>query len=282
MPLYLRGKGSPLLVNLVNTAPLFYENKIVTVHDLSFMHYPKAVSRKFFQYYNFLIPRILKKSLHVFTVSEFAKNDIVETCGILPDKITVVSNAASDQYRVINFGERRRLVLCVGSLQPLKNYSRVLQAFMLLNSPDSELLLVGGKNSKVFPENYNLGGYQDLENVSFTGYKSASELVSLYNEAQVLVIPSLYETFGIPALEAMKCGCTVIASRRGGLPEVCGDSAYYVDPEDVGDISGAISKMLNDKALRQAYVQRGLKNAERFSWKISAERFVLVLSQLVH
>lgn len=280
LPLYLKSKGSPLLVNLVNTAPLFYDNKVITVHDLSFLHYPKAVAARFSLYYNFLIPRILKNCRHVFTVSRFAKDDIAANCGVSADKITVTWNAVSEQYMFTNPGDRRRIILCVGSLQPLKNYGRVIEAFRKLKLKDAELVIAGGKNTRIFPKNYVLDNDGIQNNITFTGYKTAAELAVLYNSAQILVIPSLYETFGIPALEAMKCGCAVIASRRGGLPEVCDDAAYYVDPENVLDISEGISKMLNDADMRHEYIRKGLANAERFSWLASAEVFATVISRL--
>lgn len=273
LPLYLKTNSSPLLINLANTAPLFYTNKAVTVYDLAFYHHPEWFSRSFARVYNFLIPRILKKSRWVFTDSEFIKNEMHDIYGIDREKIDVVYGAPADIFKSVDL-MREPFALAVGSIDPRKNLKPLIELFA--RYPEYRLVVVGQQN-RVFAS-MNLENLPD--NISFTGYVSDDELVALYNRASVFVYPSLYEGFGIPPLEAQACGCPVICSKMASLPEVGGDSVIYCDPYDKEDMTQKIKMILDDKDRQNELRQKGFENIRRFSWEESAKKMMETIERI--
>ena len=152
LPLFLKQKDNPILLNLANLAPIFYSNKIVTLHDIAFKEHPEWFSYFFAKYYNSIVPLILKKSLHIFTVSKFSKSSICEAYGIAENKISVVYNGLSQSF--LNQDSVERLynfpyVLSVGTFQPRKNLLRLIEAYNGIESPEFKLVIVGASN-KVF------------------------------------------------------------------------------------------------------------------------------------
>jgi len=286
LPLYLRKIGNPLLVNLVNTAPLFYKNKVVTIHDLSWMHFPDYVSKKFYMYYLFLIPKIAKNSLHILTVSEFSKKDISNKLKINDNKISVIYNAHNRNFKKIAL-KKEYIVLSVVTLHPLKNIARLIESFIILKKLGKidnryNLVIIGTENKKIFS-----GGKKLLEickgrdDIFFKGYvKDVSRLAEWYNKAKVFVFPSLFESFGIPPLEAMACGTPVIVSNAASLPEVCGNAAYYVDPYDVEDIAKGIETVLKDDKLQKELIKKGLERVKMFSWEKSAKKLIEIIKEV--
>lgn len=273
LPLFLKANGSPLLLNLANTAPLFYTNKIVTVYDLAFYHHPEWFSRSFASVYNFLIPRILKNSRRVFTDSEFIRDEIHSVYGIDKTKIDVIYGAPADMFR---FSDtiREPFVLAVGSIDPRKNLKPLIESFTQYS--EYRLVIVGQQN-RVFAS-MNLESLP--ENISFTGYVDDDELVALYNKASVFVYPSLYEGFGIPPLEAQACGCPVVCSNVASLPEVGGDSVMYCDPYDKADIYQKIATLMREDTLRETLRQKGYENIKRFSWEQSAKKMMEAMERV--
>lgn len=273
LPLYLKANGSPFLLNLANTAPLFYANKVVTVYDLAFYHHPEWFSRSFARVYNFLIPRILKKSRRVFTDSEFIKNEIHDIYGIDREKIDVVYGAPAHIFKSVGL-MCEPFALAVGSIDPRKNLKPLIELFA--RYPEYRLVVVGQQN-RVFAS-MHLENLPD--NISFTGYVSDDELVALYNRASVFVYPSLYEGFGIPPLEAQACGCPVICSKMASLPEVGGDSVIYCDPYDKEDMTQKIKMILDDKDKQNELKQKGFENIRRFSWEESAKKMMETIERI--
>lgn len=263
LPLYLMANGSPLLLNLANTAPLLYKNKIVTVYDLAFYRHPEWFSRSFSAVYNFMIPRILKNARHVFTDSEFIRDEMHTVYGIAKEKIDVIYGAPADIFTPQNVA-REPFILAVGSIDPRKNLQPLIELFS--QHPEHRFVIVGQKN-KVFAS-MQLEHVGD--NITFTGYVSDEELVGLYNTATVFVYPSLYEGFGIPPLEAQACGCPVICSNTTSLPEVGGKSVLYCDPYNKTDIYEKIATLMADDTLQETLRQKGYENIHRFDWNRSA------------
>ena len=278
LSVYLKSKNYPLLLNLVNTAPLFYNNKIVTIHDISWKHFPYAVSRKFYLWYSFLIPKIAENSKHIFTVSEFSKKDISENLHINPNKFTVIYNAVNDNFRPLNIN-REKIILSVASIQKYKNTKRLIESFLNVRKkfPDFKLFLTGGENSKVFQKMHFHEEQLREKNIFFTGYLSEDKLVEMYNKAALFVFPSLFEGFGIPPLEAMACGCIVVASNAASIPEVCKDAALYFNPYSTEDMVKKIEMVLNNTNLQQKLAEKGLKRAGEFSWVGSAEKILEII-----
>lgn len=273
LPLYLASKENPLLLNLANTAPIFYPNKIVTVYDLTFYHHPEWFSKLFSSFYKFTVPINLRHSRHIFTDSYYVKKDIINCFGINDEKISVLYGAPARHFRELNL-PREDFVLAVGSLEPRKNLRTLMKVFSRLKR--KRLLVVGEKN-RVFSE--FLTSIKIPENVEFTGRVSDETLVELYNRAGLFVYPSLSEGFGIPPLEAQACGCPVLVSNVTSLPEACGDSAIFCDPENVEDTMKKIEMILDNPKMQSDLRQKGFKNIQRFSWQRSALDLINVLEK---
>jgi glycosyltransferase involved in cell wall biosynthesis len=280
LPAYLRANGKPLLLSLATTAPVLYARKIVTVHDLAFKHFPLAVSWKFRLYYTWLIPRVLRTSLHVTTVSKFSQRDICTRYGLPQQRVSVVYNATSFSGAAADpDAPKQKIIIAVGSIQPYKNIAALVAAFALFKQGGAQgyvLKLVGGVDTRVFSGGalrQAAGAGADIE---YTGYLSDDALLELYRSATCFVFPSLFEGFGIPPLEAMACGCPVIASNAASIPEVCGDAVLYCDPHSVADIAARMSELVGDAQLQARLVAKGYQNLQRFSWQASAAALLAI------
>lgn len=283
LPKYLRSRGNPLLLCLTGSSPVFYKNKIFTLHDLGFKRTPESLSIYYRYFYRVTVPLSIKRSRHILTVSEYSKSDIVDVYGVSLSKVTTIYNAVAKSFydQKIMGGEKEKTILTVGSIQPYKNVSTLIEAYLDLKESgglvDYKLKIVGSSNSKVFSNvTYNESG-RDLEGVEFTGYLSDEDLAKEYMKASVFVFPSLFEGFGIPPLEAMACGCPVIASNTTSIPEVCGSAAAYFDPLSVSDLKGKILSVLTDDSYRSKLILEGYSNIERFDWSDSASKLYAVL-----
>ncbi len=276
---YLKKNNYPLLLNFVNTAPMFYKNQIVTIHDLSFLRYPKWFSKKIHLAYKYLIPNIAKYSRKIITVSQFSKREIKELLNIEEKKIEVIYNAVSDSFKYDNNVPKENFILTVSSLGPRKNFKNLILAFKKLKLNNYKLLIVGNQNKAfLYTELRNL--IKDEKNVEFTGYVSDEKLINLYQRAKIFVYPSFYEGFGIPPLEAMACGTPVVVSKAASLPEVCGDAAYYVDPYDIDSIAKGMEAVLTDEKLQKELIKKGLERVKLFSWEKSARKVLNIIKEV--
>jgi glycosyltransferase involved in cell wall biosynthesis len=279
LPRYLRENGSPLLISLATTAPVRYRRKVVTVHDLAFKRFPDAVSWKFRLYYGLLIPRVLRSSLHVTTVSQYSKQDICSEYAIPESDVSVIYNASSFAASSASTVKKQKLVIAVGSIQPYKNIDTLVTAFARFketSEPDYVLKLVGGADSRVFSGTRLSQAMAGRSDVQFTGYLSDAELLALYESATCFVFPSLFEGFGIPPLEAMACGCPVIASTAASIPEVCADAALYCDPRNPDEMAARIVQLTQDPALQARLIAKGFQNIRRFSWDESSSALLAI------
>jgi glycosyltransferase involved in cell wall biosynthesis len=263
---------------------VFYENTIVTIHDLSVFMFPKAYSRKFYLTYKYLLPLIIKRSKKVITVSEGAKAKIVEILKVPEKKIDVVHNAASHLSRQDTSHTSAlvsgRYILTVASFNPIKNLDTLMRAFAGIDDKTIKLVIVGARQKAFSNQQFdkNMAGN---DRIIFTGHiHDQAQLMSLYKNATVFVFPSLYESFGIPTLEAMTCGCPVITSDAGSLREICGDAALYVDPYKTESITGKLNILLNDRQMQQQLIERGYERIKRYNWKESAKKVVNVIESV--
>lgn len=264
LPKFLLNNGQPLLVNLGNTAPLFYKNKMIALHDISYLRFPETYSWLFRTYYKILIPLLLKTCKVLLTVSEFSKQEIANEYYYPTEKIHVVHNAVSDAFSPGSDGSRtEKYFLAASSHHYHKNFHGLISAFSALSeSLDVYLFVVGDTSS-----NYNNShGLRENGNdrIKFMGRISDDELIRLYRNAYCFVFPSFYEGFGIPPLEAQACGCPVIASNAAAIPEVLGDSAIYVDPLNNVALTAAMENIVVNTELRQFLVTAGNENMRRF------------------
>lgn len=280
LPLYLKKINEPLLINLANTAPAFYKNKVSTIHDIAFEKFPQNFSWRFRQFYKFLVPKIISNSRKVFTVSDFSKSEICSLYSIPHSCVEVIKNATSSIFiHSPATKTRQKYILAVSSLTQQKNFSNLIDAFNMLDDDQHELLLVGSINRNFAPQSL-IEKIDANPRIKFAGRISDSELVTLYSNAKAFVYPSLYEGFGIPPLEAQACGCPVICSKIASLPEVCGDSALYFDPYNVIDIASKIDNLLADPKLSETLVLRGYENIKYFSWSASAAALLASIQDL--
>jgi glycosyltransferase involved in cell wall biosynthesis len=269
-----------LLLNLANTAPLFYKNKIVTVHDVAYEKFPQTFSWKFRLFYKLLIPNIIKTSKHTLTVSEFSKREIHNLYGTNLENISVVCNAANEMFKPQKEDNNDKFILAVSSLNYQKNFHSLVKAFNQLGNKSTKLYLVGSIN-KNFASIELLSEIEKNTNIIFKGRVDDDELIELYSNAICFVYPSLYEGFGIPPLEAQACGCPVVCSNVASLPEVGGvDSVVYCNPYSVDDIKEKIELVLNDEALQNDLRIKGFENIKRFSWEESAKSITNIMGCL--
>ena len=279
-----RSVGGTMLLNLCNTAPLTVSNMVATIHDASVYAVPKAYSWPFRTWYRFVIPRLGTRARRIVTVSRFSKAELERHAGIPGDKITVISGGGehilaqpADQRIVERLGlTPRSYVVAVGSLSPHKNLAGVAAAAKQLALQGVQTVVAGGINSEVFSSRPPV----EHPHLRLTGYISDGELRALYEQAACLVYPSFYEGFGLPPLEAMSCGCPVVASRAASLPEVCGDAAAYCDPADPADIAGTVARVVGDVSRQEEMRRRGTERARQFSWSRAAESMLSLLTEL--
>lgn len=273
LPLFLKRRGTPLLINFVGIGPIRYRNKIMMVYDLAFKHHPEWFSKSFQLTYNLFIPRSLKNSKHIITDSNYVKNDLIKTYNILSKKINVVYAAPSSIF-VQKQISKEPIILMVSSLDPRKNMIRVIKSFNELDIPH-KLIIVGAKGTAF--SDLKIPDLENKEKIKFAGYLSDEELVELYNKAELFVYPSLFEGFGIPPLEAQKCGTPCLVSNVTSLPEVYEDSVAYCNPNSVSDIKNKILEVLNNDTKRDFLVSKGFINANKYTWNKSAEDFILII-----
>ncbi len=278
LPFFFIGKKDYILINFTGLGPISISKKFVTIHDLAYIENPSWYSKTYVLLYRYLTPLSVKTSKHVLTVSNFSKKEIVNRLGTAEKRISVIYNAA-DVNDVENDSILRELpskyVLAVSSIDPRKNFDRLVKAFSLI--PDIYLMVVGG-GYHVFN---NVKIDTSRPNVKFLGRVSDAELTSLYKHATAFVYPSLYEGFGIPPIEAMTYGCPVIVSDIEVLREVCGEAASYVDPYDEKQMAQTISKISDDESLRQDLIVKGYKNIKRFDWHKSSLALMDVLRKFI-
>jgi len=280
---YLRQNKNPLLVNLTNTAPVFYKNQIITIHDLMFMRNPKWYTRKHYYFYKYLFNGIAQNSLKVITVSECSKRDLIKYFNISENKIEIIHNAVSQEFinlATANFENKYGdYILAVSSLDPRKNFERLIRAFNKLKLKNIKLVIVGDEGTLYKKETFKYL-IKDNPDVVFTGYVTDDELAGLYKNAKLFVFPSLYEGFGIPPLEAMACNCPTIVSNAASIPEVCADASYYVDPNSIDSIAKGIYEVINDKTLQDELRQKGAERVKKFSWEDSARKIAEIIKNI--
>jgi glycosyltransferase involved in cell wall biosynthesis len=268
------------LLSLCNTGPVLKRRHGVVIHDAAVFTFPQAYSFAFRWWYRMLLPLLGRTARRVFTVSDFSRTELVQKCKVPPRKVVVTSEggdhveAAPADRTVLEQHDlvRRPYVLAVSSMNPTKNFARLVEAVGRLDRDGFDVVFAGGSNSRVF-QDAALG----TSAVKRLGYVSDAELVALYQHATCFVTPSVYEGFGLPALEAMTLGCPVVAARAASLPEVCGDAAEYVDPHDAAHIAVGIARVMSDPVRRTAMSERGRRQATRFRWAAAAERVLTAL-----
>lgn len=280
------------------TAPPFAPCPVVvSIHDLSFEHLPETFKRRSRAQLRLTVRRSARKAAHILALSEHARADIVSTYGISPHLVTAIPLAAADRFSPIDderelqrvrhtYGIAGDYILSVGSIQPRKNLGRLVAAYARLRraKPNSELpkLVIVGKRAWLYAE--TLAAIRDngvSDSVILTGYIPEADLPALYSGALCFVYPSYFEGFGLPPLEAMKCGAPVIAGNRTSLSEVVGDAGLLVDPLDTDAIAAGLAQLLDNPDLRHELSVKGLERSNLFEWNKTAKRTLEVYQRAV-
>ncbi len=254
---------------------------VISVMDLGFLHYPQFLTEESRRYYNDQIAWAVAHADHILTISETTARDLREMLGVPPEKITVNLLGVEPAFRpqrgdVIaemreRFGLPASYLLFVGVFEPRKNIPNLLRAYRLLPGRTPPLVLAG-RRGWLYEESFALIESLDLrDRVIVLEDVPQGDLPTLYSGAVLHLLPSFYEGFGLPALEAMACGTPTIVSDRGALPEVVGDVGALIDPDDPEHIARAIRDLLKDSGRRLEMTALGLAHAASFTWKRTAE-----------
>ena len=286
------------LLHVQYTAPPLAPCPVVaTIHDLSFEHIPETFNRRS-RVHRRLTGRAPARSAdHVIAPSEYTRRDLIDTYGLDPARVTAIPLAASAHFRRVEdadeiervrrlYGIGREYVLAVGSIQPRKNLARLVRAYSGLRrergrSNLPQLVLVG-KRAWLYGETLKAVEEEGVgDSVVMTGYVSEGDLPALYTGALCFAYPSYYEGFGLPPLEAMRCGTPVLTGDRTSLPEVVGDAGLTADPFDTGALAGALARLIEDAPLRAELGARGLKRARAFDWRDTARMTLQVYRRVI-
>lgn len=264
---------------------------VVSVMDLSFLYFPETfLKRDLWQLKNWTAYSV-KRAAKVITISDASKADIMKAYGIRDEKIEVIypginTDLFNDRQET---AEKTRLrlkydldsdyLLYIGTLQPRKNLKKLFKALELTVKTKTDLkLVITGKKGWLYEDLFEKREAKKLKGkLIFTGFVPDSDLPSLYRQAKALVLPSLYEGFGIPAVEAMACGTPVAVSNISSLPEIVGGAALLFDPYDAAQISQAINSACYNEKVRQRLIASGKKRAAFFSWQKSGRRLLNTL-----
>jgi len=274
---------------LLNTVPM-----VVTIHDLIHLIFPQYLpSRAAYAYAKLMLVHSVIKAERVITDSEWSKRDLIRLLHTPEAKIRVIHLAVDER-----FGKRHRsewipvlrhglkiedpYVLFVGNFKPHKNVGNLIRAFQHVPEGLCRHLVLTGKGwdraadlQRLAAETGLTGRILVKEGLSF------DEINALYNGAELLVLPSFYEGFGLPPLEAMASGIPVAASRAASIPEICGEAALYFDPDSPREIADAVLRLLNDARLRASFVRKGLKRVGRYSWEKTANETLNVYREVL-
>jgi glycosyltransferase involved in cell wall biosynthesis len=286
-PAILRQVGADLYHGLAFVAPLRAPcPTVISVHDLSFITQPQTHKRVNRTYLSLFTRWCCRRAARVIAVSEWTRHDVVKLLGVDPARVDTVPQGADPRFRplpepeVTLFRQANRIgshtIFFLGSLEPRKNLLALVEAFheLVASVPDAELIVGGGAGWKYAPlyERVQTLGLQSK--VRFLGPLSQDDAPRWMNACTVFAYPSLYEGFGLPALEAMASGVPVVTSNVTSLPEVVGDAGLTVPPTDTHALAQALCRVLADAALRRSMRERGLARAAQFTWGRAAEQTV--------
>lgn len=301
MPKYIAAQDVDLMHFPHWNVPLGYKKPfVVTIHDLTMYHYPRPDATtlgpvKYWmkdRVHRHVVAHAVKCAKAIVTTSEFTKHDVHETLNVPKEKMTVTYQApfhirtkkkpcAADIDALCEkYGIIRPYVLYVGAAYPHKNLSGLLAAWHLFEEQydtGSHHLVLAGKHNEFYRRLLvDSDALYRCNRASYIGFIPDEELAQLYAGAHLFVFPSLYEGFGIPPLEALAAGVPVVSSNRSSLPEVLGEGALYVDPENIAQFAEGVHRALTDEDLRAELYGKGREELRRFSWETLAKQTLAV------
>jgi glycosyltransferase involved in cell wall biosynthesis len=280
-------------------APILYRGQsVVTIHDLTLSFYPGKKMNSWFyrKAYNLVLHNAVKHAKKIIAVSQNTKKDLIEVAKTEPSKIEVVYEGVAGNFcprpdkedieeLLKKYSITKEYMLYTGVWRSHKNLVNMIKAFALLCGDEGfePQLVITGEENPYYPEVKRTVKELDLEHkVIFTGLVDEDELTALYQAAKMYVFPSLYEGFGLPPLEAMRCGTPVVASKASCIPEICGEeNAVFFDPYDPEDIANAMRRLWLDETLQADLRERGLAHSRKFSWEKMAEKTLAIYNEVI-
>jgi len=293
---FLHGRFDVIHITLHPYSVLnIFGKQIVTVHDLCHLINSKWFHPVESYPFKIVITKTVQRVDRIIAVSESTKRDLIEYLGVKSEKVEVIYEGVDEIFRVVEdrekieevkrrYGISKRYILTVGTIEPKKNHIRLLNVFKRIREKreDYQLVICGkyGWKTERFLE--RLSGLPDFirKDIIITEYVRYEDLPLLYNGCDIFIYPSLYEGFGLPIVEAMRCGVPVITSNISSMPEVAGDGAILVNPEDEEEIGNAIIRLIEDRELREELKKKGLERSKMFSWEKTAIETLKVYKEL--
>lgn len=267
---------------------------LLTVHDLSFVHYPETFPERLVSYLNRVVPWSVGRATHILADSQATKDDLTAVWQTPPEKITVLYSGVHARFQPVTEGakltavrQRYQLgdapyILAVGTVQPRKNYQMLIRAFQPIAQTHPHHLVITGGKGWLMEEMLAEVARQGLHGrVHFPGFVADDDLPVLYSGAALFVFPSLYEGFGLPLLEAMGCGVPIITSNASSLPEVAGEATMQLSPHDQEGWTTAVHDLLASPQERTRLVAAGFRQVRRFTWEQSARQLHDLYQQLL-
>jgi glycosyltransferase involved in cell wall biosynthesis len=269
----------PIIVN---------RNSVFTIHDFTQFKFPEYFGKSKLKVARLVLNNAVKKAKKIIAVSESTLNDFYYYFPNYKGKPEVIYNGVSKKFKILGDKEKKdfimknkfgRYILFIGNNKPHKNISSLIDSFIRIKKEIIDLKLV------IISSGFNLDsisvGDKIKNDIFVVDDTSDDELVYYYNCAFMFVLPSFYEGFGLPVIEAMACGCPVITSNVSSLPEVGGDAAFYINPYDVEGLKDGISKLISDSNLRNDLIKKGIDRAKLFEWKNTADKYLAVFRSLL-
>ncbi len=267
----------------------------MVIHDLAHLHFPEAIPPLVRRYYNYFVPRYLRRAERVVAVSAFTAQDVVQQYGISPDKITVACNGCAAAFRPLleaeqlavreQYAQGAPYFFYIGAMHPRKNVERLVAAFDLFKTRTGaplKLLLAGRLAWQTGALQQALQQARHRQDIVLLGYVPDEDLPLLTGAAFAFTYVSLFEGFGVPVLEAMYCDVPLLCAQAAALPEVAGAAALYVNPYAVESIAEGMTALWQDAGLRRRLVQAGRQQRQQFSWERAAQAVWDAVAQVMH
>jgi glycosyltransferase involved in cell wall biosynthesis len=284
LPVLARAERLHVFHGTTNTLPLLLGTpSVVTIHDLAFLHYAEHVRRRRYHYLRQMVRRARRQARFVITPSEATRVDVLELLGGDPERTVAIPLGVDERFRSPpeerrgetreRYGLEEPFVLAVGTVEPRKNLVRLIEAMTLLADEYPHLLALAGPTGWLSQGvEAAISGSGISKRIRRLGFVADDDLPALYAAATAVAVPSLYEGFGLPVLEALASGAAVVTSNVSSLPEVAGDAAVLVDPTSAADIAAALRRLIDAPEFATDLRCRAVERARRFSWASTAER----------